>query len=189
MDRTLPSAGMARVPGSGHFEPPLENGRFGPFGTPNVQLPTPKGSGFAGRGSGSQLSGKAVAFCLGSSQWESKKPFDLRERLFEFGLLVIRVVQFLHTRGPIGVAVSYQILNAGMSAGSNYEEADDGSSTKDSVAKKKIALRELKECRWRMRLIRAAGILTPLQDPVITESDELVRILSTIIRKAERPDS
>jgi len=126
---------------------------------------------------------------MGASQWEPKKPFDLRERLFEFGLLVIRVVQFLHTRGPIGVAVSYQILTAGTSAGANYEEADDGSSPRDKLAKKKIVLRELKECRWRMRLVRAAGILTPAQDPVIGESDELVRIVSTIIRNAESTDT
>ena len=52
-------------------------------------------------------------------------------------------------------------------------------------SKKKIVLRELKECRWRMRLVRAAGILTSAQDPVIRESDELVRIVSTVIRNAE----
>ena len=119
------------------------------------------------------------------SKWEPAKPFDLRERLFEFGLLTIRVVQFLHTRGPIGIAVSSQILRAGTSAGANYEEADDGSSARDALAKKKIVLRELKECRWRMRLVRVAGILTSDQDPVIQESHELVRILSTIIRNAE----
>lgn len=62
-----------------------------------------------------------------------------------------------------------QILRAGTSAGANYEEADDG---------------ELKECRWRMRLVRAAGILTPAQDPVIRESDELVKIVATVIRNA-----
>ena len=123
------------------------------------------------------------------SNWESSKPFDLRERLFEFGLLTIRVVQFLHTRGPIGVAVSSQILKAGTSAGANYEEADDGSSDRDRLAKKKIVLRELKECRWRMRLVRAAGILTLAQDPVIKESDELVKIVATLIRKAESDGS
>jgi four helix bundle protein len=117
--------------------------------------------------------------------WQPTKPFDLRERLFEFGLLTIRVVQFLHTRGPIGIAVSTQSLRAGTSAGANFEEADDGSSPRDALAKKKIVLRELKECRWRMRLIRAAGILTRDQDPVIRESDELVRILATIVRNAE----
>ena len=60
-------------------------------------------------------------------------------------------------------------------------EADDGSSDRDSRAKKRIVLRELKECRWRMRVIRAARILTSDQDPVIRESDELVRIVATII--------
>jgi four helix bundle protein len=124
---------------------------------------------------------------MGITDWQPTKPFDLRERLFEFGLLTIRVVQFLHTRGPIGIAVSYQILSAGLSAGSNYEEAVDGSSDRDSLAKKKIVLRELKECRWRMRVVRAAGILTSAQDPVIRESDELVRIVSTVIRNAESP--
>ena len=27
------------------------------------------------------------------------KPYDLRERLFEFGCLIIRLVQYLHTQG------------------------------------------------------------------------------------------
>jgi len=119
------------------------------------------------------------------STWVPSKPFDLRERLFEFGLLTIRVVQFLHTRGPIGVAVSSQILSSGTSAGANYEEADDGTSPRDSLAKKMIVLRELKECRWRMRLVRAAGILTPAQDPVIKESDELVKIVAAVIRNSK----
>jgi four helix bundle protein len=76
---------------------------------------------------------------MDSSRWQPTKPFDLRQRLFEFGLLVIRVAQCLHTRGPIGIAVSNQILSAGTSAGANYEEADDGSSPRDRLAKKRIA--------------------------------------------------
>ena len=35
-----------------------------------------------------------------------EKPYDLRERLFLFGCLIVRVAQFLHTRGPIAVALS-----------------------------------------------------------------------------------
>jgi four helix bundle protein len=122
---------------------------------------------------------------MDASRWESRKPFDLRERLFEFGLLTIRVAQFLHTRGPVAIALSYQVLKCGTSAGANYEEADAGSSQRDSVAKKKIALREMKESKWRLRLLRHAGFLTAEHDPVITESDELARILGAIIRKAE----
>jgi four helix bundle protein len=80
---------------------------------------------------------------------------------------------------------TYQLLKCGTSAGANYEEADDGSSPRDALAKKKITLRELKESGWRLRLIRAAGFLSHEHDPVIQESDELVRIVSTVIRNEE----
>jgi four helix bundle protein len=72
------------------------------------------------------------------------------------------------------------------SAGANYEEADDGSSKRDEIAKKKIVLRELKESRFRLRVLRKTGILTSEQDPVIDESDELVKILATVIRNSDR---
>ena len=114
-----------------------------------------------------------------------RKPYDLRERLFGFAGLIVRVVQFLHTRGPVASALSYQLLRCGTSAGANYEEADDGSSGRDSIAKKKIALRELKEARFRLRVLRECGFLTEAQNPALAESDELVRIVAVVIRNAE----
>jgi four helix bundle protein len=116
------------------------------------------------------------------SEWIPAKPYDLRERLFDFGLLTIRIVQFLHTQGPVAIALSAQLLRCGTSSGANYEEADDGSSDRDALAKQKIALREMKETRFRLRLLRRAGFLSPVHDPVIQESDELVRILATVVR-------
>ena len=116
--------------------------------------------------------------------WEfSRKPYDLRERLFQFACVIVRVVQFLHTRGPVGTALSYQLLKCGTSAGANYEEADDGSSSRDTLAKRQIALRELKETRFRLRVLRECQLLSKEHDPVINESDELVRIVATLIRK------
>jgi four helix bundle protein len=93
------------------------------------------------------------------------------------------VVQFLHTRGPVASALSYQLLRCGMSAGANYEEADDGSSPRDTAAKRKIVLRELKETKFRLRILRHCALLTPNQDPVIDEADELIRIVATLVRK------
>jgi len=120
--------------------------------------------------------------------WEPRrKPYDLRERLFEFACLVVRVVQFLHTRGPVASALSYQLLRCGTSAGANYEEADDGSSGRDVLAKRRIALRELKETRFRLRVLRQCNLLTEEHEPVIVESDELVRIVATLIRNTEGP--
>ena len=113
------------------------------------------------------------------------KPYDLRERLLLFACIIVRVVQFLHTRGPVAVALSYQLLKSGTSAGANYEEADDGSSERDALAKKKIVLRELKESRFRLRVLRKCGFLTAAQDPVTAEATELVKILATIVNRSD----
>ena len=132
--------------------------------TPNLQPPTPKTV------SGKLSGGTRVALDMGEPSWIPRKPFDIRERLFDFGLLIIRLSQFLHTRGPIAIALSYQLLKCSTSAGANYEEADDGSSARDSVSKKRISLRELKESRFRLRLLRSTGLLTAEHDPVIQEA-------------------
>jgi len=116
-----------------------------------------------------------------------RKPYDLRERLFQFACITVRVVEFLHTRGPVATGLSYQLLKCGTSAGANYEEGDDGSSDRDTLAKRKISLREMKETRFRLRVLRHCGYLIPDQQPVIDESDELVRILATLVRNGGEP--
>lgn len=121
---------------------------------------------------------------MGASDWTPQKPFDLRERLLEFACLIVRLVQFLHTRGPVAAALSYQLLKCGPSAGANYEEADDGSSPRDTAAKRMITLRELKEAKFRLRVLRRCDMLTRDQDPVINESDELIRIVATLLRNS-----
>ncbi len=116
------------------------------------------------------------------------KPYDLRERLFLYACVIVRVVQFLHTRGPVAAALSYQILKSGTSAGANYEEADGGSSSRDTLAKRRIVLRELMETRFRLRVLRHTDLLTAAQDPVINETNELVKIVATIIRNSRCED-
>ena len=96
---------------------------------------------------------------MGKSDWEFRRPYDLRERLLEFACAIVRLVQYLHTRGPVASALSDQLLKSGTSAGANYEEADDGSSPRDTVAKQRIALREMKETRFRLDVLRRSGLL------------------------------
>ena len=126
---------------------------------------------------------------MAASDWgDIEKPYDLRRRLFLYGCLIVRVVQFLHTQGPIAKALSYQILKSGTSAGANYEEADGGSSDKDRLAKRRIVLRELMETLFRLRVLRHCELLNPAHDPVLQETSELVKIVATLIRNSE-PDT
>ena len=127
---------------------------------------------------------------MAHADWNiDRKPFDLRERLFLFACLIVRVVQYLHTRGPIAVALSYQLLRSGTSAGSNYEEADSGSSPRDTLAKRKIVLRELKETGFRLRVLRQTGYLGTEHDPVMQEIAELSKIVAKIIRNSEHGEN
>jgi four helix bundle protein len=121
-----------------------------------------------------------------SIQQKPKKPFDIRERLFHFACDVVSITQKLHTRGRIAAALSTQLVNAAVSAAANAEEADDASSDKDFRAKERICLREIKEARLRLRVLRHTGFLGAPHDPVIQEAEELRRIVSTIIRNNAR---
>ena len=102
-----------------------------------------------------------------------------------FACDVVRTAQKLHTRGPIAGALSVQLVNAAVSAASNAEEADDGSSRRDFVAKERICLREIKESRLRLRVLRATGYLDESHDALIAESSELIRIVATIVHKTQ----
>lgn len=113
------------------------------------------------------------------------KPYELRDQLFEYACAIVRVAQVLHTQGEIGRSLGNQILRAGNSAGANYEEADDGSSKADTLGKRRITLRELKEALFRLRAVRASGLLGPEYDPVIRETLELKLIVASLVRKAE----
>lgn len=108
---------------------------------------------------------------MDATDWTFKdKPYDLRLRLFNFACVITRLAQFLHTRGPIAIALCEQVLKSGTSAGANYEESDDGSSSR--------------ETGFRLRVLRQAGILTAAHDPVINECAELVRILAALVRNS-----
>ena len=115
-----------------------------------------------------------------------RKPYNIRKRLFLFACDVVRVSQKVQRDRGTAAALSEQLATAAVSAAANAEEADDGSSRRDFVAKERIVLRELKETRLRLRVLRETGVVVESVDPLLAEADELVRIVSTIVRNAQR---
>ena len=115
-----------------------------------------------------------------------QKPYDIHDRLLLFACDIVRTSQFLHEEGGIGRALSYQLLSAGTSAGANAEEGDGATSPNDFIAKMRIALREAKETRFRLRVCQRVGLLDSSFDPLIDESAQLVKILGKIVHNAVR---
>ena len=116
--------------------------------------------------------------------FQFSRPYDLRDRLFEYACATVYVVQYLHTKDDVARSLADQILRAGNSAGANYEEADDGSSPADTRGKRRISLRELKEALFRLRVVRETGYLGPEYDEVIQETLELKRIMASLVRRS-----
>jgi four helix bundle protein len=111
------------------------------------------------------------------------KPFDIRHRLLEFACEIVGAAQFLHTRGPVGRALSHQLLTAGTSIGANMQEADGAASRPDFIVKVRIALKEAKETWFRLSVCRRCELLDARFDPLVNEANEIVRILASIVHK------
>jgi four helix bundle protein len=78
-----------------------------------------------------------------------------------------------------------QLVAAGTSVGAHLEEAEAASSRAHFITLNRGALREVREAKYWLRLV-AATQLTGYEAaaPLITEADELVAILSTIVKRA-----
>jgi four helix bundle protein len=78
-----------------------------------------------------------------------------------------------------------QLLRAGTSVGANVEEGQASQSRADFVSKYSIACKEARETLYWLRLIAASGLAAGDDlRALTTESNELVAILTTIVKKA-----
>lgn len=81
-----------------------------------------------------------------------------------------------------GRHVGGQLIRAGTSSGSNYEEACGAESKPDFAHKMSIVLKELKESRFWLRLIRRTKMLDFRRiDPVIDECEQLCAMVARSI--------
>ena len=111
---------------------------------------------------------------------------DIRVRAFEFACRVVKLHR-ARARSATSRPLLFQLLRAGTSIGANLEEAEAGQSKADFVSKTRIALKEARETLYWLRLVSATDIVKPpLVAGLIQESNELVSILTTIVRNASQ---
>ena len=85
-------------------------------------------------------------------------PQAVAERLLEYGARIIKVVESL-PQSLVGRRIGDQLLRSGMSVGAHYEEAQGGDSHADFVHKLQIAVKELRESNYWLRLLGKAGTI------------------------------
>lgn len=112
---------------------------------------------------------------------------DIRERSFEFACRVVRLHRaLLHKQG--GRAIAGQLLRSGTGVGANLQEAESAQSKADFISKNRIALKEARESHYWLRIIAATNIVPPNRvQPLIDEANEIIAILTTIVKKVSTP--
>lgn len=111
---------------------------------------------------------------------------ELDHRLFNFAVLTIRFIRSLPSTAEYTV-IKYQLSKSATSSGANYEEAQAGSSKADFTNKVRIALREMRESNYWLRIIK--GVYDEENhelNSLIQESKELKLILGSIVQKARK---
>ena len=108
----------------------------------------------------------------------------IRDKSFSFALKVISLNQKLLKKKEY--VISRQLLKCGTSIGANVEEAGAAQSKRDFIAKMSIASKEARETRYWLRLLKESDILTFNTDLYLRDIDDIVNILSAIVKTSQR---
>jgi len=114
-----------------------------------------------------------------------KEETDLRVRTKNFALRIIRMFSAL-PKSTEAQVLGKQVLRSGTSVGANYREAYRGRSKAEFIAKAGDCLREIEETAYWLDLLVEAGIVSADNlAPLRQETDELIAIFVTIVKKAK----
>ena len=117
---------------------------------------------------------------------KDEAPQEIGERAFAFAVRVMKLCQTLDARPGTPRTLSNQLLRSATSVGANLQESKGGQSRADFLSKVSIALKEARETHYWLRLLIAADIVPVVQlSPLLDEANQLVAILTTIVKKVK----
>jgi four helix bundle protein len=108
----------------------------------------------------------------------------VQEKSFDFSLKIIEVYKRLSAQNEF--VLSKQLLRSGTSIGANVEEALAAQSRRDFLSKMSIASKEARETRYWLRLMSASHIGNQDYSSLLKDAEELVKLLTTIVKTTEK---
>ena len=114
-----------------------------------------------------------------------QKSRDIYERTFSFACRVVQLYQYLIKKKGGCEVIARQVPKSGTSIGANMQEAKNGMGKADFVCKCNIALKEARETNYWLSLLQKTGLISERKiGSLLNESDQIVAILSTIVKKS-----
>jgi four helix bundle protein len=112
--------------------------------------------------------------------------YDLEDRLIQFGITIIKMTEKI-PNSRAGNVLGGQIVRSCTSPALNYGEAQAAESRKDFIHKFKIILKELRETKVCLKLIKGSGLVKNenLINISEKENDELIAIFVKSIDTAQ----
>jgi four helix bundle protein len=108
------------------------------------------------------------------------------ERSFNFAVRIVKLCRFLEKQDRVSRTLANQLLRSGTSVGANVEEAQAGQSKPDFIAKMSISRKEARETLYWLRLLKESdSVEVDKLSEILKEADELVRILTAIVKSAQ----
>ena len=110
--------------------------------------------------------------------------FNLEERLIDFSVLIIKIVEILPS-DKIGGHLGSQLLRSGTSPALQYGEALGSESRKDFIHKLGILLKELRESLNCLKILSRVNYIQS-DNPALKECNELISIFVKSVETAKR---
>ena len=115
---------------------------------------------------------------------EQEKEVKVADISFEFALQIIKLSRDLVNNKEY--ILSKQIMRSGTSIGANIEEANSGHSKKDFLAKMIIALKECRETKYWLRLLKGSAVIEFNHEAYFKTADDIFNILTRIVLSTKR---
>lgn len=111
-----------------------------------------------------------------------KRDNILVDKSFSFAVRIVNLYKYLCSDKKEFV-LSKQLLKSGTSIGANISESQDAQSTNDFISKLSIALKEARESKYWIELLKETEYLTKKEsDSLVNDLIELIKLLVTIIK-------
>ena len=101
------------------------------------------------------------------------------KKSFEFALSIIELYKRLIEEKEF--VISKQLLKSGTSIGANIQEALGGQSSKDFISKLSISLKEARETKYWLLLLKESSLTKIDVLPYLEKIEEILKLLSSII--------
>ena len=112
--------------------------------------------------------------------------YNITDRCFKFAVRIVKLCRFLEKQDRVSRTLANQLLRSGTSVGANVEEAQAGQSKPDFISKMSISRKEARETLYWLRLLKESdSVESDKLSEILKEADELVRILTAIVKSAQ----